>query len=161
MTQKCASNLERTDTVLSDNLTLKSKVEGPCPGGPGDGAALFPTPTFNIASKVVASDTPLLKDTPWHQEDARNTSFTTSGFLSCNRGGNGVDKAPWLVPHTAEEQKYVWYYASLGMGEKQVADEWGFKSTTVSRSQSPHDAAEPRSAINDGDATKAGSLQAT
>jgi hypothetical protein len=161
MTQTRASNLKSTDAGLSDNTTSNSKGAFPYLGGPRDGAALFPIPTFDITSKDEASDTATLKDVPWHQEDGRNASFTTSGFLSCNRGGNGVDKAPWLVPHTAEEQKYMWYHASLGMGEKQVADEWGFKNTSVSRSQSPHNAAESRSAINDGDTAKAESLQAT
>jgi hypothetical protein len=161
MTQTRASNLKSTDVGLSDNLTLNSKGAFPYLSDPRDGAALFPIPTSDITSKDKASDTATLKDIPRHQEDGRNASFTTSSFPSCNRGGNGVNKAPWLVPHTAEEQKYMWHHASLGMGEKQVADEWGFKSTAVSRSQSPHDAAEPRSAISDGDTGKAGSFQAT
>ncbi|KAF1923098.1 uncharacterized protein M421DRAFT_426205 [Didymella exigua CBS 183.55] len=161
MTQTRASNLESTNPGLLDNLTLNSKSEVPYLGGPRNGAALFPNPTFDVTSKDVASDTATSKEIPCHQEDEKNTSSTASGFLSCNRGGNKVNKAPWLVPHTAEEQKNMWYHASLGMGKKQVADEWGFKSTSVSRSHSPHDAAKPQSTISDEDSGKAGSLQAS
>jgi hypothetical protein len=161
MSQKHVGSLKSTDAGFSDNLTLKSKGAVPCFGGVRNGAALFPVPTVDITSKDVASDTATSKDIQWHQEDRRHASVTTSGFLSCNRGRNAVGRAPWLMPHTAEEQKYIWYHTSLGMGEKQVADEWGFKSTCVSRSQSPQNATEPlRSAINDEETGKAGSRQA-
>jgi len=48
-----------------------------------------------------------------------------------------MTKPLWLSPHVMEHQKRIWYYSSLGMGEKHVQDEWGFSSANVSRSHSP------------------------
>lgn len=45
---------------------------------------------------------------------------------------------PWLVPHAEEHQKHVWYSSQLGIGNKEVKDEWGFSSASVSRSHSPY-----------------------
>jgi hypothetical protein len=47
---------------------------------------------------------------------------------------------PPLMPYNAEEQKHEWHNASLGMNSKVVMDEWGFHSTSVSRSHSPNSA---------------------
>jgi len=47
---------------------------------------------------------------------------------------------PWLVPYAAEDQKHAWHNSCLGMDSKVVTDEWGFHSTSASRSHSPNGA---------------------
>lgn len=140
MTQVRQSNLESTDASRSDNLPLVSPGASLYPESCRNGAALGSVPTLDITSKDRPSNIAILKDAHCWQEGGR------------------VGKASWLSPHTAEEQKRMWYHSSLAMGEKQVADEWGFKSTSVSRSQSPHDTAEPRSAKDSRGMRRAGSL---
>ncbi|EMD65847.1 hypothetical protein COCSADRAFT_35831 [Bipolaris sorokiniana ND90Pr] len=157
MTQVRQSNLESTDASRSDNLPLVSPGASLYPESCRNGAALGSVPTLDITSKDRPSNIAILKDAHCWQEGKRNIRLIKSSFRSYIIGGR-VGKASWLSPHTAEEQKRMWYHSSLAMGEKQVADEWGFKSTSVSRSQSPHDTAEPRSAKDSRGMRRAGSL---
>ena len=144
MTQIRDSNLEGTDAIRSDNLPLASPGAFLYTGARRDIVGLGSIPTLDPTLKDRPSNIAILKDANCSQEGRKNIKLITSGFRLYIIGGR-VRKAPWLSPHTAEQQKRMWHHSSLAMGEKQVADEWGFKSTNVSRSQSPHDTAEPRS----------------
>ncbi|KAF2822384.1 hypothetical protein CC86DRAFT_78127 [Ophiobolus disseminans] len=43
----------------------------------------------------------------------------------------------YTTPHSAEDQKRIWYHDSLQIGTKHVQDEWGFHSTAGSRACTP------------------------
>lgn len=149
MTQVRHSNLESTDASRSDNLPLVSLGASPCPESCRNRAALDSIPTLDTGSKDGPSNTAIFKDSRCWQEGKRNTSLTTSDFCSYNTEGDKVDEVLLLSPHTTEEQRYMWYHSSPAIGEEQVADGRNMKSTSVSRSQSSHSAAEPQSTKND------------
>lgn len=132
MTQVRHSNLESTDASRSDNLPLVSLGASPCPESCRNRAALDSIPTLDTGSKDGPSNTAIFKDSRCWQEE-----------------GDKVDKVPCPSPHTTEEQRYMWYHSSPAIGEEQVADGRNMKSTSVSRSQSSHSAAEPQSTKND------------
>lgn len=58
-----------------------------------------------------------------------------SEFQHDGPSGNRYDL--WTCTHSTEEQKRLWHHDSLGVGERKVADQWGFSSTGVSRVPSP------------------------
>jgi hypothetical protein len=65
----------------------------------------------------------------------------TSAEEGSATGAESWDKSlgcSWLEPHIAEHQKHTWHAKSLGMTSLTVTDEWGFHSTSASRSQSPN-----------------------
>jgi hypothetical protein len=73
---------------------------------------------------------------PDEKKQTQTTTVTINARSSV--GWERAVKYPWLVPHDAEDQKHAWHDSSLGMGSKVVMDEWGFHSTSVSRSPSPN-----------------------
>lgn len=65
-------------------------------------------------------------------------SVNTESNTQSNNASERTMQNPWLVSNLAEYQKHTWYIASLDMGCDKVKDTWGFHSTSVSRSHSPH-----------------------
>jgi hypothetical protein len=143
------SNLESTDASRSDDLPLVSLGAPPCPESCRNRAALDSIPTLDTGSKDGPNNTAIFKDSRCWQEGKRNTSLTTSDFCSYNTEGDKVDEVLLLSPHTTEEQRYMWYHSSPAIAEEQVANGRNMKSTSISRSQSSHSAAEPQSTKND------------
>jgi hypothetical protein len=116
MTETRHGNLEITDASRSDILSLVS------PGAPShpearNGAALSLIPTFEITSKDTPSDADTPKGISCHQSEI-NTRLTTNNFCTYKIGRDRVNKIPWLVPHTAKEQKRMWHQSYLAIGEK-------------------------------------------
>jgi hypothetical protein len=98
----------------------------------------------NIPVRKLATDAPRVAHSftesslppPDEQKQTQTTTVTTNARSSV--GWERAVKYPWLVSHNAEDQKHAWHDSSLGMGSKVVMDEWGFHSTSVSRSHSPN-----------------------
>jgi hypothetical protein len=105
-------------------------------------------PTLNISEQYESEDVAFCRDTPPYQHDERESKLIASKVCPPDTERENTGRGPWLVPHTAEFQKRLWYRSSLGMGTKHVVDEWGFSSTSVSRTQSPDAAIEPQDAGN-------------
>jgi hypothetical protein len=136
MTQAYLKLSKTTDATGPDSHAVVSKPTSPDPQVHQSEEAENLAPTLDIVgpcNKAVFHCTLLYRD----------NGTDLSHLSPYSTGGARLWKAPWPVAHTAEEQKRMWHHSSLDMGEKQVADKWGFESTCVSRSRSPINAAEP------------------
>jgi hypothetical protein len=98
--------------------------------------------TLNFAQHTESGDRAFGPATSLHQHDEKDSKPTSSKPYPCNAEKKSIRQGPWLIPHTAECQKRMWYGSSLGIGTKHVVDVWGFSSTSVSRSQSPDNVTE-------------------
>ena len=147
MTQVLREGSKVTDAKHPEGLSTVSKSASPYSEARRNEEALGPVPTLEIFSHDEPSNTSFARHTLLQLDNQKETKPTTSELYPDIRGGEKVRQVPWRVPHTAECQKRIWYHLSLGMGTEHV-DGWGFSSTSVSRSQSPNNAAEPQDAEN-------------
>jgi hypothetical protein len=90
------------------------------------------------APHVALSPTKSSLPPPNEQKQTQATAVAINARRSV--GWERAVQHPWLVPHKTEDQKHAWHNSSLGMDSKVVMDEWGFHSTSVSRSHSPNGA---------------------
>jgi len=97
-------------------------------------------PTLKISRQDESGDAACSPNTPHHQHDERESKLIASEIFRRDTEREKIGQDSWLVPHTAELQKRMWYRSSLGMETKHVVDAWGFSSTSGSRSQSPANA---------------------
>lgn len=139
--QKLHTNLKNSMSANTQNASTK-KNNDTIPGADynHDQEAKCPSLQVSIETEEKSAffqiNPPEADEQTSDAESNRTASSVPSAPKSQQDWGTAM-KCPWLVPHISEYQKHAWHISSLGMSSQKVKDEWGFHSTSVSRSHSP------------------------
>jgi hypothetical protein len=135
---------DKTSSRTTANQSICTSITEPPTISSQDTQAWYQTPpNLNIEEVVeqTADQDPLLPSSlplPPHNDQSSPTSTGEEPRASGDENvSQHLETRPWPVPHAVEHQKHSWYGSMLGMGAIKVKDEWGFSSTSVSRSHTP------------------------
>lgn len=140
-TQELHTNLSNSMSANSQYTTTKKKGDSTL-GANCDYDGQSKCPSIEISTETEEQNAFYRMDASKADEETRDTerndlASSVPSTPSVSKNWDSTLKYPWLVPHISEYQKHAWHTSSLGMCSQKVKDEWGFHSTSVSRSHSP------------------------